>query len=65
MADGRILSQGELALIGEPARPVPPAREVRGAGGVGGRKYAVELGEQRLEKTVEATGDWYEYKSPS
>ena len=28
-----------------------------------GRKYAVELGEQRLENTVEATGDWYQYKS--
>ena len=22
----------------------------------------VELGEQRLENTVEATGDWYQYK---
>jgi len=27
-----------------------------------GRKYAVELGEQRLEYRVEATGGWYQYK---
>ncbi|HEY3440748.1 MAG TPA: alpha-L-fucosidase [Paludibaculum sp.] len=28
-----------------------------------GRKFVVELGGQRLEKTVEATGDWYQYKA--
>ena len=28
-----------------------------------GRKYVVQLGEQRLEKTVEATGEWYAYQS--
>ena len=28
-----------------------------------GRKYVIDLGEQRLEKTVQATGDWYQYKA--
>jgi len=28
-----------------------------------GRKYVVQLGGQRLEKTVEATGEWYAYQS--
>jgi alpha-L-fucosidase len=28
-----------------------------------GRKYVVELGAQRMENTVEETGDWYQYKS--
>ncbi len=28
-----------------------------------GRKFVIELGGQRLEKAVAATGDWYEYKS--
>jgi alpha-L-fucosidase len=28
-----------------------------------GRRYVVELGDQRLERTVEATGEWYAYKS--
>jgi len=27
-----------------------------------GRKYVVELGDQSIAKTVEATGEWYSYK---
>jgi alpha-L-fucosidase len=27
-----------------------------------GRKYVVDIGEQRVQRTVEATGDWYQYK---
>jgi alpha-L-fucosidase len=28
-----------------------------------GRKFVVEVGGQRIERPVEATGDWYQYKS--
>jgi alpha-L-fucosidase len=28
-----------------------------------GRKFVIELGRQKLEQTVTATGEWYEYKS--
>jgi alpha-L-fucosidase len=28
-----------------------------------GRKYVVEIGEQRLQNSVETTGDWYQYKT--
>lgn len=28
-----------------------------------GRKYVIQLGGQNIEKTVEATGEWYEYRT--
>jgi hypothetical protein len=29
---------------------------------VGGAEVQVEIGEQRVQGTVEATGDWYQYR---